>query len=76
MGPSISCIYEVYEDTYKMYFVLYLSSYHYILCSFSKLVYRLRGILKLIQTISTRDICIYTSSSQEIFLPRVRANTL
>ena len=30
----------------------------------------------MIQTIYTRGICIYTSSSQEIFLPRVRANTL
>jgi hypothetical protein len=29
----------------------------------------------LIQTIYTQGICIYTSSSQEIFLPRVRANT-
>ncbi len=27
-----------------------------------------------IQTIYTRGICIYTGSSQEIFLPRVRAN--
>jgi hypothetical protein len=29
----------------------------------------------MIQTIYTRGICIYTSSSQEIFLPQVRANT-
>ncbi len=29
----------------------------------------------MIQTIYTQGICIYTSSSQEIFLPRVRANT-
>ncbi len=29
----------------------------------------------MIHTIYTRVICIYTSSSQEIFLPQVRANT-
>ncbi len=33
-------------------------------------------ILQLIQTIFTRGICIYTSSSQEIFLPRLFVNTL
>jgi hypothetical protein len=29
----------------------------------------------MIQTIYTRGICIYTSSSQEIFLPQVRAKS-
>ncbi len=32
-------------------------------------------MLHLIQTIYTWGICIYTSSSQEIFLPQVQANT-
>ncbi len=35
----------------------------------------INNILKIIQTIYTWGICIYTGSSQEIILPRVRANT-
>jgi hypothetical protein len=62
------------KKTCKMYFVLFNQAFIIFCVPFSS--YGLGGILKLVQTIYTRGICIYTSSSQEKFLPRVRANTL
>jgi hypothetical protein len=62
------------KTTCKMYFVL--SNQTFIIFSVPFSSYRLRSILKLIQTIYTWGICIYTSYSQKIFLARERANTL